>query len=841
MTRWKDDPMTLSRREWLTAAAALSGAALLPEIAWADSAQQAGPAATVPPLAAPLRERLLADFGWKFHFGHANDPAQDFGFGAGRVFDKVGRLFAPSTARFDDSAWHAVDLPHDWAVDLPFENAAELNDFGYKPLGRNFPATSIGWYRRVFDIPATDSGRRLAIEFDGVFRNATFALNGHLLGTNFSGYAPVRYDITDLVTYGGRNVLVVRVDATEREGWFYEGAGIYRHVWLEKTPPLHLAHWGTRVTSELSASGAATVHVSAEVANDDATAASCHVVCTVLDGSGRAVVTATSSPYASIPAWDQHTFSVQVPMAKPALWSPDDPHLYRLVVTVEKTTGPVDKEETPFGIRTIRFDPNDGFFLNGKRLELKGTCNHQDHAGVGSALPDRLHEFRVQKLKEMGCNAWRTAHNPPAPEVLDACDRLGMLVLDETRLFSSNDEGLSQLERMVRRDRNHPCVFAWSIANEEWSDQAVDRGRRIAETLRRFVHQLDPSRLVTGAMDSGYENGKGISLAIDVQGFNYQRENIDAFHAKNPALPLMGTETASAYSTRGVYVTDKDKGYVSAYDVNKPDYAATAEQWWSFYAARPFLAGGFAWTGFDYRGEPSPYEWPCISSHFGILDTCGFPKDSFFYYQAWWSGKPVLHLFPHWNWEGKEGQPIDVWCFTNLEAVELFLNGRSLGRQAVAKNGHAMWKVPYEPGVIEVRATTGLPSTAPMATRETTGAPAKIVLRPDRATIAADGEDVSIVEVQVVDEKDRLVPTAGGLITFSATGGGKIIGVGNGDPSCHEPDHASARSAFNGLCLAIVQSTKQAGQIRVEATSPGLTSATVTITAQTATPRPSLA
>jgi len=841
--------MSLTRRDWLKRTASAGGALLLPNATgWPAAQGRAGGSAVQLSGPVPPRERLLADFGWRFHLGHASDPARDFGFGQGRVFDKVGRLFTPSGARYDDSAWQPVDLPHDWAVDLPFENAAELVDFGCKPLGRNYPATSIGWYRRTFDIPAGDNGRRLAVEFDGVFRNATVALNGHLRGTNFSGYAPVRYDVTDLVTYGGRNVLVVRVDATEREGWFYEGAGIYRHVWLEKTPPLHVAPNGVFATSEVAA-GTGRVRIANEVMNDGDRAVACCIASAIVDGNGRTVAAATT-PVVSVAPHKPHAFTQLINVPSPSLWSPDAPHLYRLVTRVlpHPTGIPVDQYETVFGIRSIRFDAANGFFLNGQRLALKGTCNHQDHAGVGAAVPDAVQRFRIARLKAMGCNAYRTAHNPPAPEVLDACDRLGMLVLDETRLFSSNEEGLSQLDRLIRRDRNHPSVFAWSIANEEWSDQANERGRRIAASLVRRAHELDPSRPVTAGMDSGYENGPGITLAVDVQGFNYQRENLDAFHAKYPSLPAMGTETASAYATRGIYARDEARGYVSAYDVNKPDYGATAEQWWSFYAARPYLAGGFVWTGFDYRGEPSPFKWPCISSHFGIMDTCGFPKDTFYYYQSVWGQAPVLHLFPHWNWPGREGADVDVWCFTNLERVELFVNGSSAGSQTIAKHSHAAWKVPFAPGTIEARGYRADGSSPVLiARRETTGAAAKVLLKPDRAAITADGEDVSIVEVQIADAQNRVVPTASNGVSFSISGPGRMIGLGNGDPSCHEPDRpaaltpaTAARSAFNGLCAVLVQATRNPGTITLEAASPGLERAIAQIAASAGAPRPTL-
>ncbi|PYX93939.1 MAG: beta-galactosidase, partial [Acidobacteria bacterium] len=499
-------------------------------------------------------------------------------------------------------------------------------------------------------------------------------------------------------------------------------------------------------------------------------------------------------------------------------------------------------------IRTVLFDADKGFLLNGKPVKIKGTCNHQDHAGVGSAIPDRLQYYRIERLKEMGSNGYRTSHNPPTPELLEACDRLGMLVMDETRMMSSNPEGLSQLERLVRRDRNHPSVVIWSLGNEE-REQSTERGAKLLTSMKRLVRRLDPSRPVTVAMNGGW--GKGFSGVVDVQGFNYAGggggggtntgKHIDDFHQQFPKLPTIGTETASDYSTRGIYANDKGKGYVSAYDVNFPGYTLSSEGWWKVYAERPFLAGGFAWTGFDYRGEPSPYAWPCISSHFGILDTCGFPKDNYFYYQAWWSEKPVLHLFPHWNWSGteKEGQEIEVWCHTNLETVELFLNGNGLGSKKVERNGHLEWKVKYAPGVLEARGSKN-GQVVLTDKRETTGAPAKLVLRPDRSKIAADGEDLSMVAVEVVDAQGRVVPTASNLVTFNISGNGRLIGVGNGDPSCHEPDKADKRSAFNGLCMVFVQALKQPGEIRIEAASADLAGASVVIQAEEAKLRPAV-
>jgi len=796
--------------------------------------------APVPPApdapAAAQRERLLLDFGWRFHLGHADDPQRDFGYGAGEEFAKTGEfLRGPSRPDFDVSAWQEVDLPHDWVVELPFENAAPLYNQGFKPVGRDYPATSIGWYRRVFDLPASDHGRRLSLEFDGVFRDCQVALNGVFLGRNLSGYAPFAFDVTALANYGGPNVLVVRADATEHEGWFYEGAGIYRHVWLVKTAPQHVAQWGTYVTSAVHAR-LATLTVATQVVNEADDTPSCRVRSTVTDPEGRVVASAVTVP-ARLAAWTGREFSQQLNVQSPALWSVETPRLYRLTTAVEVAGAEVDRYETPFGIRTMRFDPDQGFFLNGQRVELKGTCNHQDHAGVGSALPDRLQAYRVERLKAMGSNAYRTSHNPPTSELLDACDRLGMLVLDENRMMSSSEQALTQLGRLIRRDRNHPCVFAWSIGNEEWFVQGSERGAMIAATMKQVARRLDPSRPITEAMNGDW--GKGLSSVVDVQGFNYFASDIDEFHRGHPHLPSMGSETASTVSTRGIYANDTTRGYLSAYDLNFPPWAATAERWWSYYDARPFLAGGFVWTGFDYRGEPTPYKWPCISSHFGILDTCGFPKDNFWYYQAWWGGAPVLHLFPHWNWPGKEGQEIEVWVHSNLERVELFLNGASLGAQDVKRDTHLTWKVPYAPGTLEARGSKG-GQVVLTDRRETTGAPARLLLVPDRDAIAADREDVVVVEARVLDASGRVVPVADDEVTFTVTGPGRIVGVGNGDPSSHEADKGSVRRAFNGLCMAIVQATKDPGALRVEATAPGLAAGEAAVTCRPAAVRPSV-
>ncbi|MDP9039314.1 MAG: DUF4982 domain-containing protein [Acidobacteriota bacterium] len=819
-----------------------------------------------------LRARLLLDYGWSFALGNANDPDKDFGFGKLRrsgTFAKAGSIDGPAAPRFDASGWRKVDLPHDWAIDLPFVNDPNLVEHGGKALGREFPETSVGWYRREFVLAGADAGKRIGVEFDGIFRNATVFFNGHYIAENMSGYAPLGLDLTDFANFAdeaaaarlaeqkkalaaagddrarariqggmetpGRNVLAVRVDATLDEGWFYEGAGIYRHVWLTKTAPVHIARWGNYVRTEIGkAAGVvtpadpATVFVTTEVVNESEGPASARVRAVLVDTAGKTVGTAESET-AQVGAGEAHTFAMRSVVARPALWSCEEPNLYRAVTTVEVEGRPVDREETTFGIRTVAFDANRGFLLNGRQVKMKGTCNHQDHAGVGAAIPDRIQAYRLERLKWMGSNACRTSHNPPTPEFLDACDRMGMLVMDETRMMSSNPEGLSELERLIKRDRNHPSVVIWSLANEE-PEQGSTRGARIVTTMKKLQRRLDPSRVCTTAMNGGY-GGVGVSNVVDVQGFNYNDGLIDAYHKAHPLQPMIGTETASTLATRGIYANDKTRGYMSAYDTEKPRWGNTAEEWWSFYDEREWLAGGFAWTGFDYRGETTPYTWPCISSHFGILDTCGFAKDGAWYYKAWWGAEPVLHLLPHWNWEGREGQEVGVWAYCNQERVELFLNGTSLGAQSVSKNGHLVWKVRYTPGVLEARASKA-GRVVLTDKRETAGAAARVLAVADRGMLSADGQDCAVVHVTIVDAKGRPVPLAANKVSFSVTGPAAVIGVGNGDPSCHEPDRATERSAFNGLCMAIVQSRRgQAGAVSVKVAAEGLEGATVSLAA----------
>lgn len=738
-----------------------------------------------------MRERRLMDSEWKFHLGDLP------GFEENLI--NAGVNDGPTKLGFRDSAWRTVHLPHDWAVELPFDRHANASH-GYKPVGPGFPANSIGWYRKLFSLPKEDKGKRLWLEFGGVYRKCQVFLNGYRLIHHEGGYNGFRCDVTDVADCGGQNVLAVRVDASEFEGWFYEGAGIYRHVWLVKTAPLAVAPDGIFVYSRFKnqvPEGPAEIHLETELLNSQDPSAEATINWQVLAPDGQVAAEARRSE--RVPSWGRRNVQATVQVTSAALWSPDSPRLYKLITTLQSGRQVVDRKETEFGIRTVAFDANKGLLLNGKPYFARGVCNHQDHAGVGIALPDALQYFRVARLKEMGCNALRTAHNEPAEELVEACDRLGMLVMDETRNFGSDPQSLANLEQQVRRDRGHPSVFLWSLANEE-PLQDSDADGAIAVTMRRLLRQLDPTRPCTAALYN-WPTGKqyGIFAGIDVQGFNYfDQGDMDAFHKNNPGKPSIGSEEGLAQYTRGIY--ENTRTYLSAYEVRKPNCRHTAEESIKYYAARPWVSGVFFWTGFDYRGEATPFGWPNVSSTFGILDTCGFPKDAFYYLQSCWTDRPMVHLLPHWNWGGKQGQDMDVWAYSNCEEVELFLNGKSLGKKSLPRNSHLQWRVRYEPGVLLARGYTGGRVVA-VEKVETAGAPAGIRLTPDRATIDADDEDLSIVTVAVTDEKGRVVPVASNLIRFELNGPGRIIGVGNGDPICHEPDTYVTRPALD--CRAL--------------------------------------
>jgi len=729
------------------------------------------------------RERLLMDSGWRFALGHAFDAEKDFKHGTSyfSYVTKTGYGDGPAAGNFDDRAWRIVNLPHDWAVEMPFDGKGS-HSHGYKAIGRPFPENSVGWYRKKFFIPESDLGRRIVIEFDGVHRDSGLWINGFYIGTEHCGYSSFQYDITDYLNYGGDNVIAVRVDVTLEEGWYYEGAGIYRHVWLTKTSPLHVAQYGTFVTSQLKPEPAI-VTARTTVANDGKTEAAFDIIQTIQDADGKQIASAEAKSLLLKPG-ETKEYPCVMDVNNPKLWSLESPYLHKLITTLRSQGTVVDRYETTFGIRSVRFDPNEGFFLNGKHVALKGTNNHQDHAGVGTAIPDALQEFRIARLKSMGCNAYRCSHNPPTPELLDTCDRLGMLVLDENRLMGSSPEHFQQLERMILRDRNHPCVIAWSIGNEEWAIEGNIKGARIASTMQAVAQRLDPTRRITAAISGGW--GQGISTVIDMMGYNYLTHgSIDEYHKKFPWQPSMLTEESTTGATRGVYEDDRPNAHMAPTDRRSSDRGI--ERGIKFCAERPFVAGLFFWTGFDYRGEGNPFGWPQVTYQGGILDLCGFPKDSYYYLKACWTDEPVLHIATHWNWKGKEEKPVNVWVYGNCDEVELFLNDKSLGRKPMPKLSHIQWDVNYQLGTLLARGYTKGKEVLTEKV-ETTDDPAAIRLIADRASIKANGDDVSVITVQVKDDKGRVVPTAGSEISFTLEGPGKILGVGNGNPSSHEQD-----------------------------------------------------
>jgi beta-galactosidase len=769
------------------------------------------------------RARINFDEGWKFHLGNAADPAKDFGYSIQTVFSKSGNGAGTAIApNFNDSNWRALDLPHDWAVELPFVNSPNFDVMahGYKPVGGLFPETSIGWYRKKFNVDRADSQKKISIQFDGIYRNANIWINGFFLGNNFSGYTGAEYDISDFLEFNKQNTIVVRADATQYEGWFYEGAGIYRHVWLNKKNALHINENVVFIHSKQT-SKSAVVSVEIPVVNDRSNVANVDVYTYITDRDGKLIGKSQKVVF-SVSANKNSTITQKVNVADARFWSVKDPYLYRVITILKSGNKTIDSINTHFGIRDVAVT-NKGVFLNGKLIKIQGVCNHQDHAGVGSALPDYLQYYRIGLLKEMGANAYRTTHNPPTPELLDACDSLGMLVLDETRLLNSSPEYLSQFKKLILRDRNRSSVFMWSIGNEEGYIQTQATGKRIALSLLQKQKELDPTRTSTYGADVANVY-HGVNEVIPVRGFNYRVAGMEPYHKDHPMQPVIGTEMGSTVTTRGIYVKDSIKAYLPDQDITYPWWANTAEQWWSVVTAQPWNLGGFVWTGFDYRGEPTPYKWPNISSHFGVMDVCGFPKNIYYYYQSWWTNKDVLHVSADWNRKNKAGTPVDVWVNSNADNVELFLNGKSLGKKVMPRNSHLQWSVPYEAGRLEAIAyKKGKKITTSL---ETSGEPAEVVITPYKTTMLANGKDATVINVSVIDKQGREVPDADNLIQFTLKGDAKIIGVGNGDPSSHEPDKILEggwqRSAFNGKCQVIVQSGKTPSHIKFKASSKGL-------------------
>jgi beta-galactosidase len=771
---------------------------------------------------------------------------------------------------FDDSGWRTLRLPHDWAIEGPFDRR-------YSTSMGALPYHGAGWYRKSFTLPDAARGRHLRLEFDGAMANARVWLNGHELGERPYGYISFYFDITPHVRFGGAaNVLAVRLAPEDRSSRWYPGAGIYRNVWLTVTGMQHVAQWGTFVTTPQVAGSSATVSVKTQVANAAGAPAKVRLRTTVMDASGRQVEQSVAD--VDVPARGWQTVETTLRLRRAERWDLQKPYLYSLVSEVLQGGQAADRYVTPFGIRTIQFTADKGFLLNGRPVKLRGVCLHHDLGALGAAVNRRAIERQLQIMQAMGVNAIRTSHNPPAPELLDLCDRMGLLVMDEAfdvwraakvpNDYSKHFDqwGETDLRDLLRRDRNHPSVIMWSIGNEV-QEQSRPEGGAIARRLANICRQEDPTRPVTSAMnnpDRAMTNG--MAEALDIKGFNYKPHFYEPVMKQHPGWILLGAETASTVSSRGVYhlpLEDYERHeslQVTSYDVVAPAWATPPDAEFAVQDRFPNVLGEFVWTGFDYLGEPTPYagtradparDWPSRSSYFGIVDLAGFPKDRYYLYQSQWTTKPMVHLLPHWNWQGMEGKPIPVMVYTNCDEADLTLNGKSLGRKKryaepviipVGKNVspdrkfasryRLMWEVPYAPGVLEVTGYKGRKKAA-VATVRTAGAPAKVTLVPDRTAIRAGGDDLAFITVRIEDEAGNLCPLAGNLVRFQVSGPGSIAAVDNGNAATIEPFQSDSRNAFNGLALLIVRSQPgQAGKIQVSAVSDGLQAGAAVLTAR---------
>ena len=721
-------------------------------------------------------KRIALDDGWKFHLEDENETP----FAMLSLKNQEAEGYA---ARFFNAAyWDDVSLPHDWGMKIPKCEKADRSH-GHRPISpvhwnggfeKHERVCSVGWYRKTFFVPKEALGKRILVEFDGIFRDSRVYVNGQYIDRFDSGYIGFRCDLTDNLYYGEENVLAVCVDAREIEGWWYEGAGIYRHARLLVSQPLHLDAMNLRVTAD--ADGRFTL--AGEAVNEGSEECACAVRYALSDENG---VVLSDEAFIKAGKWDNEPFFFEGSLDHARLWSPDEPNLYKLEIEIGDKNGHVDREEMNVGFRTFRFDADQGLFVNEIPVKIQGACIHQDFAGVGVALPDELHEYKIRRLKEMGVNAYRTSHNAPAPEIVDACDRLGMLIMDETRMFGSTPSAMNAMETLVKRDRNHASVLMWSMGNEEHSVQNTEVGARIARTVMRRIRALDPTRVITYGGNNG-GNYEGVNAEADVRGVNYvhihKQSFADEYHAQHPNQPMFGSEEASVVTTRGEYRGTPN--YPTAYGEGSMPWASTAEGWWKFYAKRPYLCGGFMWTGFDYFGEPTPYVRNTVTT-FGAIDVCGFAKDAYYYYQSCWKKEPVLHLFPHWNWN--DGEEVRVVVYTNADEAELFLNGASLGRKRAERYGHLEWKVPFRKGTLEA---VGYANGREVLRdrRVTAGNAARVKLF---AEPAAEGGNIYLVRAEIQDENGNPVPDAANEVYFACEGA-RFLGVGNGDPSSYEED-----------------------------------------------------
>jgi beta-galactosidase len=778
--------------------------------------------------------RTVANFnkGWKFYLGDTS----------------------ASIVSFNDAGWRNLDLPHDWSIEGSFSK-----DHPSTPNQGALP-TGIGWYRKSFIVPVQSKDKKVYIEFDGVYRNSEVWINGQHLGKRPNGYISFRYDLTPHLKFGAKHIIAVKVDnSLQPSSRWYTGSGIYRKVQLITTNKIAVDHWGTYVTTSGVSSKTATVNVTTSIKNFSKVQGKVTIVTTISNQQSKVVTSKTSSLRLT---GDSSSFTEQLIVSNPQLWSVTSPTQYSIITTIKQGATVLDEYKTDFGIRSFYFDAAKGFFLNNKPLKILGVCQHHDLGALGAAVNKRAIERQLEILKAMGVNAIRTAHNPPATEFLDLCDRMGFLVLDEAfdmwkkkknkydYNVEFNEWHKQDLADMIRRDRNHPSIFMWSIGNEI-REQFDSSGTRIAKELADIVKMYDSTRSVTSALTENNPGKNYIyqSQALDVLGFNYKLVDYLELPKRFPGQKFLATETSSALATRGYYDMPSDSNMlwpessktpyakgnpaltVSAYDHVYAYWGSSHEAGWNAVKKYDFMSGIFVWSGFDFIGEPVPYAWPARSSYYGVIDLAGFPKDAYYMYQSEWTKKPMLHLFPHWNWE--PGKMVDVWAYyNNADEVELFLNGKSLGiKKKKGDTLHVMWRLKYEPGTL--KAVSRLNGKT-VLTREikTAGAPNKIELVADRKVINADGEDLSFITVRVLDDKGVLVPNADNLINFTVKGEGVIAGVDNGLQTSMEPFKANYRKAFNGLCLAIVQSKHKKGNIVVEANAEGLQKASITIQAK---------
>lgn len=788
--------------------------------------------------AQPGRKTERFNDNWKFHLGNdssAKDPS------------------------YNDASWRNLKLPHDWSIELPFDSASPAGTGGGALNG------GTGWYRKTFLLPDSAKDKMVFIDFDGIYRKSEVWINGHYLGIRPYGFSSFRYDLTPFLKFGAeKNVIAVKVDNAEQpNSRWYSGSGIYRNVWLTTTGNVYIDHWGTCVTTPVITGNLAKVFLKTKLVNKFDSKIPVDAITTIYDASGKIAGSSTLEEIEVDTAPREIIQSFNI--TNPRLWSVEEPYLYKAVTKITIGETVVDSYSTNFGIRYFDFDPDKGFSLNGKPIKINGVCNHHDLGCLGAAINTRALQRQLEILKEMGCNGIRTSHNPPAPELLDLCDRMGFIVMDEAfdmwkKQKTKYDYHLDwdqwhkkDLEDLVLRDRNHPSVFIWSIGNEipeQWggNNNEDSSGIFISQELASIIKDLDTTRPITSALNDPQPNNNIYkSGAIDLVGFNYHQQDFASFHQKFPGKKFIATETVSALQTRGHYDMPSDsirrwperwdKPFhegnpdltCSAYDNVSTPWGSTHEETWKEIKKYPFLSGQYIWTGFDYIGEPTPYPWPARSSYFGIIDLAGFPKDVYYMYQSEWTTKPVLHIFPHWNW--KPGDTVDVWAYyNNADEVELFLNGKSLGiKKKTGDDLHIMWRVRYAPGTIRA-ISRKCGQTVLVKEIKTAGKPAKIILSADRKAIRADGDDISFVTAKIVDAAGNPVPAADNLIHFSTAGPGALIATDNGNETSMKSFKSNARKAFNGLCLAVLQSANKAGVLQLTAKADGLPASSINIT-----------